>query len=874
MSALLAALRISRRSIIRAKARSALIIVMIGLPVLAVTAVLTFSATENLRPEERLTMDLGAADAKLTDTGAAGPIRQDATGYDWRPRKDGGSPRSRAEILALAGPGSRIIPMNSGSAEYWTGTAYGFAQVLEVDLRDPMAGAMFPLVRGGYPQAADEVVVTDSMEPAVGSTLRYTRDDVPKRVVGTVVSQPGNRRRAIIGLPGSLNPGSGVTDAERSWLLDAPAPVTWTETRRFNQAGVTVLSRAVLENPPPVGGGPDQAVEEPGTRSTITRSGVLAAVSGVTLAVLEVVLLAGPAFAVGLRRRRRELALITAQGGSARHLRLVVLADGLTLGLAAAVLGAALGIAVARGIVAWAGIWPAGGLGAFEIPFGQIVLVAALAVVSGVAAAVVPAVQAARADAVAALAGRRVEARDRTGWPLLGLVLLAAGAGAMVYGVRSTDAVVLFGAVLGLLGLVMVTPWLIRRIGGLAGGFPLPLRLAVRDASRNRGRTAPAVVAVLAAAAAFSTVAVGVASSERASEEYYRPAYPTGTTAIHGDDVTEESWKEIRQIVDRTLPGVPLVETYRPIDAKGRTVDFRARDGKCSRCMTSTGPLNEIPVGGPDLLRLLLGRTDRAAEAALAEGKAVVFNPKAIRDGRLRLRTWTRGSDQEKEQVLTVPAVLVTVPGPFNVRGVLPVAAITRAGFIPKLSHLLVDPAVASLTPEQEQRLSGPVRAVTPNVAVETERGVRRNRADRVTGIMWVMAGLASLVVLGGTLTASGLAAADARPDLDTLSAVGARPLTRRLVAAGQATVVAGFGVPLGLLAGLVPGLALASQVSLRRDAEREIALNGVPFEKLGVILSVPWQTLLVVGIGLPLLAALIAMASARTRVTPTRRLG
>ena len=66
MSALLAALRISRRGIGRAKGRSALIIVMIGLPILALTAGLTLDATRDIGPRERVTMDLGAADAKVT----------------------------------------------------------------------------------------------------------------------------------------------------------------------------------------------------------------------------------------------------------------------------------------------------------------------------------------------------------------------------------------------------------------------------------------------------------------------------------------------------------------------------------------------------------------------------------------------------------------------------------------------------------------------------------------------------------------------------------------------------------------------------------------------------------------------------------------
>ncbi|MEV0424305.1 FtsX-like permease family protein [Streptosporangium canum] len=880
MSALLAALRISRRGIGRARARSALIIVMIGLPVLAVTAVLTFGATEEIRPEERLTMDLGSADAKLTDARTTQPIRQDEAGRTWRQKERDRPPRSRADMQALIGPGSRIIPMNQSVGEFWAGDGYAIAAVREVDLRDPMAGGMFPLVRGHYPQAADEVVVVASMKAAVGETLRYSRDDVPKRVVGKVVRQPGRDGNTIIGLPGSMIPATAtsvplsVPGVDRFWLVDAPGPVTWNETLRLNRAGVAVESRAVLEDPPPA-----EMMPQPAGGQIFTSfrgMTILTVVLGVILVVIEVVLLAGPAFAVGLRRRRGELALISAQGGSARHLKLVVLADGLTLGLAAAVLGAALGIGVARGIVSYIGIWPAGALGPFEVPFGRIALVAALAVFSGLAAAAVPAVQAARVDVVAALAGRRAEPRNRAGWPLLGLVLLVAGVGAMAFGVRSPSAVMFFGGVLGLLGMVMVAPMLVRLVGGLAGGLPLPLRLAVRDAARNRGRTAPAVVAVLAAAAAFSAVAVEVASDARLAEKHHRALYPIGTTAIYGADVTEESWRKIRPIVGKTLPGVPLLEAYHPVDAKGVTVNFHPRDGRvgCRSCMTWTGPLGELPAGGPGLLRLLLGRTDLAAEAALAEGKAVLFDPGTVSDGRVRLDVWSQTTDEVKPRVVTVPAVAVTVRGPSLVAGVMPVGAITKAGLAPRLSHLIVDPAVAVLTPQQHQRLSGPVRAVTSKVAVQTERGTISNRDDRNDNVMWIMAAFASVVALGGTFAAAGLAAADARPDLDTLSAVGARPGTRRLVAAGQAVFVAGLGVPLGLLAGLVPGLAMAGQRALERDAVQGVGLNGVLYGKVGLVLSVPWPALLAVGIGLPLAAALIAMTFAGTRVTPVRRTG
>ena len=54
------------------------------------------------------------------------------------------------------------------------------------------------------------------------------------------------------------------------------------------------------------------------------------------LALLEIVLLAGPAFAVSARRRQRQLALVAANGGTPAHVRRIVLADGVVLGLVAA----------------------------------------------------------------------------------------------------------------------------------------------------------------------------------------------------------------------------------------------------------------------------------------------------------------------------------------------------------------------------------------------------------------------------------------------------------------------------------------------------------------------------------------------------------
>ncbi|WP_433218897.1 FtsX-like permease family protein [Microtetraspora malaysiensis] len=868
MSAVRAALRISRRDMWRAKGRSLLILVMIGLPVLAITAAFTYTSTSELDPRERLRWDLGAAAALVTDTELVGPVRQDAERAGLLTELSGTTrpPLAKAEIEAVAGPGARVIRSFEGYGKYQERDGYRDAMIWEADARDPVTTSRFHLLDGRFPQAEDEVAVSDVVGVPVGNILRVTRDGIAKRVVGVVRASPpaaGYDVRQIITLPGTLL-GHVNGDSHRSrWLIETRLPVTWDQVRQANEKGLTVLSRAVLDDPPAIGDGQDDVG---GYRPSLSWNEPLVA----AVLVTQVVLLAGPAFAVGLRRRRRELALIAAQGGSARQLKLIVISDGLVLGAGASVLGAVLGVGVARGIVAAAGQWPDGELGPFDVPVGMVAVIVALGTLSGLAAAIVPAVQAARWDVAAALAGRRDTRRDRAGRPLLGTLVAVLGGVALAYAALSgrLDAFIA-GALLGELGLVMIMPWLVRRIGPLAGRLPLPLRLAVRDGVRNRGRTAPAVVAVMAAAATFGMIVVVSDSSMARDERMYRGPYTQGTTAIYGAEVTEESWRTIRGIAAETLPGGPLIEAFIPVDAKGEPLRPDLLERGCDGCRVYNA-WDGLPLGGPDLLRYVLGRTDPAAEAALAAGRAVVFNQAGVRNGEavLTLPPQNATTDAEPARV-SLPATFVRVDGPAPASGVAPVSAFTSRGYAVKLTHLLVDPQVRRLTPAEVRRLDGPVRAVTARVAVAAERGPD-NRGLRGLHPFIIAA---ALIALAATFSATALAAADSRGDMETLSALGARPRTRRAVVAGQAALIAGLGVPVGLLAGL--GLAAVESAQLAvmfQGIPPDWAPNGYRFPDPGFVLAVPWVQFVAVAVGLPLLAALVAGLFARTRVRVSRR--
>lgn len=875
MSALRAAARIAWREIRRAKGRSALIVVMIGLPVLAFTAFLTLQATRHLDVRESPSSRLGAADALISAIGDV--VEQTPDGGDWSSSGRGGAPPDEAAARAVLAPGSRLLPYHRGTIAYPAERGPGFVEVAELDLRDPLTRGMCTLRRGRPPAGPGEVVVSAAMARAgveVGDALPYLRGRGTVRVVGILARSPEFFSHVVVGLPGTLLDGP----AERRWLVDTGGrPVTWADVGRLNRAGFLVLSRAVILNPPP------ERAEPVVVRPESVAQGALVT----TMIVLQVVLAAGPAFAVGLRRRRRRLALVAAQGGAPRHLRLVVLAEGLILGAGAALLGLAGGIGVvAAGVplvralgverddVFLVGLFV--GTGPLDVPWAAVVPVAVLGAVSGVIAAVLPAVQAARQDVAAVLGGRdaTVSARYRMRRAVPAALLVAAGGTATAFAVRQDNLVwIAAAALLTQLGLVALTPWLVTVAGRAAGRLPLPLRLAVRDAARHRTRTACAVAAVMAAATAMSAMTITLNSRNAMMRDGYTAGVPAGTTVIDGERVPEKNWPAIVAAVRRELPGVRPVEVHRARDAAGTPVRLAVPETDCEiRCGVShPGPRgNDLPVGDERLLRLVQGRPDPAASAALAAGRAVVFDRRLVRDGRLTLEVLA-GEGRTRRSV-TMPAVVAAAADPRHAVAVLPEAAVRAAGLTLEVRRLLVDPAERRLDAGSEARLRHGLRAVHEDAFANVERGYERDIGPTLQALTLA----AIVVILGATFAVTGLAAADLRPDLATMAAAGAAPRLRRLVVAGQALFISGLGTAVGLAAGAVAAVAAAWSIAAGPSGEvpryrvDDGFVTAVPPHT--PLVEVPWPYVAVVVVGLPVLAALVAGAATRTRFTLARR--
>ncbi|MEU4411286.1 FtsX-like permease family protein [Streptosporangium sp. NPDC023963] len=829
MSAVRVALRVARRSAWRSRGRSALIMVMIGLPVLVITALLTLAETMQVTPREGLVATLGTADVHLSQAPEGTVLQQDPTGGNWSTGDDGATaPRpGAAEVAALLGPGTRLLPFNTGMLRLGTEPV----DALETDLRDPLTRGMLTLSEGRLPSAR-EVAVTPALGLRPGDLLRPS-GAAPLTVVGVVEHPHQPSLRKVVGPDLPLAPDELWSPREYGdgWLADTAKPVSWTDVPALNAAGLFVTSRTMITD------SSWSPVRDPA--ATVQYTVGIGAM--VIMVVLVTVLLAGPAFAVGLRRRRRELAEIAAQGGSAGQLRTIVLADGLVLGAPATLVATALGIAAgvlgAPVLARWGG--QAGPPG---VPWPPVLCVAALGLLTGLVAALVPAVQAARQNTATVLAGRAPTAPDRRGWPLLGATLVLAGLGATVVARRQPGSVwVLSSAVLVLLGLVALTPWLVRQTGRPAARLRLPLRVAVRDAVRHRSRTASAVAAVMAVTATVVAVGIGTHSEYMDRRNAYTSARPAGMLAIWAGTINDATWKKLRAEAARQLPGVPLATGYQARNADNRRYALRYTvrwNGIRTR--------RTAAIGDQALLRLLQGRHDPRAAAALASGKAVVFDAAALRNGRLALRASSTSGPPRR---LEVPAVLATPADEHQGGALLPRALVEQAGFSTTESQLYAMHRLPA-----GSRLWRDLHKVTPRVTVASEEGYRNTPDPGLWG--WLVGAL--VLVVGGTLAATRLAAADTRPERATMAAIGAPPGTLRMVVAGQALYISGLGALVGLVAGAVTGVALS----------RPMTTHGAGDP---ATIAVPWPFVVAVVVGLPVLATAAALIT-RTRPPLARR--
>ncbi|MEQ4498236.1 MAG: ABC transporter permease, partial [Nocardioides kribbensis] len=392
-------LRLAWRDARRAKGRSLLVLVMIALPVMGVAAADTLYSTQSVSGVEGLERRLGTAEARVSLAPGSREAVQDAdpdTGVSAvGPRRDPGRATLTDVERVLGVSDLPAVELETESTRAATDDGQTYVELTGTDLLDPLTRGLVEPVSGRLPRTDGEVVVNADLAergPGVGEELELA-GGTRLEVVGIVESAQGRGFPMAWARPAAVDgQGAGST------LLIGGAAVTWEQVRALNALGATVLSRAVVTDPPPESALPpeirgfDEGIDE----ATVT---VLALV--VVMVLIEVVLLAGPAFAVGARRQSRTLALIAAAGGVPGQARRVVLATGVVLGSLGAVLGLALGLLAAVALTPVLQGFSTTRFGPFDVTWLHLAGIAAFGTLSALLAAAVPAWIASRQDVVA-----------------------------------------------------------------------------------------------------------------------------------------------------------------------------------------------------------------------------------------------------------------------------------------------------------------------------------------------------------------------------------------------------------------------------------------------------------------------------------------
>ncbi|MGI8759502.1 MAG: FtsX-like permease family protein, partial [Acidimicrobiales bacterium] len=435
-----ALLRVARRDVRRHRGRSLLIVLLVALPVAAMTLALVLGRTAELTPDQRASGYLGQADL-LVDSAGVDP-------GEWQ------------EILPAGSRWVRVGQDFDGIAVV-RGDELFRASAFETELGGPLVAGRWQLVEGRAAAGGDELVVSPDVAGdlgvAVGDRLELRRPRRTVTVTGIAIMPTRLGWPFVVVPPGWWSAGgAGSGHDGGQWLVDvggaevesvveslqaAFAPVEPVLSEAFRNGGpsryLSVHTRADLRSE----GSPNLAGQ-------VTITYVVGA-----LALAWTGAVAAAAFAVGARRRLREVGLVAAAGGGPRQLRGLLLADGAVLGAWGATAGVGLGLAAAAAMRPHLDRLFDHVIGPLRVPVLAVVGAATVGALAAILAAVAPARGAARVPVLAALAGTRPPRPRTRSWLAVGAVALAVGLGLCWRGGGTGSETAVVRGVLAVVGL-------------------------------------------------------------------------------------------------------------------------------------------------------------------------------------------------------------------------------------------------------------------------------------------------------------------------------------------------------------------------------------------------------------------------------------
>jgi putative ABC transport system permease protein len=573
------------------------------------------------------------------------------------------------------------------------------------------------------------------------------------------------------------------------------------------------------------------------------------------LAFIGLVSVAG--FSVMAQRRLRGLGMLSAIGATERNLRLVMITNGLAVGVAGALAGTVLGL------IAWFAYSPSlqrstgHVIDAANLPWWAIAVGALLAVATSVLASRRPAKMMAAVPVVAALSGRPAPPKALRRSALPGVVVFVIGVGCLATADGLTGATgsgggpalhLVIGLVAVVVAIALLAPLAVSLLAATAGSWlPVAVRIAVRDLARYHARSGAALAATTFAV--FLATGICVVTSFQfdntlnwtgpnlSSSQAIVYAAPPQNGPTVGGPLNSTQLAQVNSHIS-SLAASLHARSVVPLETAGATL--HQVGAQTHRDFSGT-----VYVATPQLLAAYGIRASQIAPGA----DVLTMRPGLASLPRMEL-TWGGfglqqgpGGFVHKDQTLpdctlsggclAGPAIATASGLPSGTSApntVITEHAVSTYKLPVQLTGWLIQ-AAGPLTAAQV----GAARqfAVAYGATVETESSSigPGEISDAATALGMVIA-------LGVLAMSVGLIRSETAQDLRTLTATGASPATRRTITAATAAALGLLAAVLGMAGAVIAGLAWA---------------HG----SLSVIFGdVPLNDVLILLIGLPLVAA------------------
>jgi len=699
----------------------------------------------------------------------------------------------------------------------------------QIDVRDQnpqgvFSKPMLAIVSGRYPTADREAALTrraaDLYDAQVGSTVTVGR--LPVTVVGIVENPAELDDTFVLVAPGTISaPTRYGLLISRSSLDPSGRRDGTTEIRDSSSTNLNAFN-----------------IQSQGSNGPAVAALVLVAT---TLALALVGLIAAAGFVVVAHRRQRQLGLLAAIGASQRQVRMVMVFNGMIVGVVAALIGAVFGLA------GWAVAAPAIERAAnhridrLDLPWVLIGAIMFLAAAMATLAAWQPARAASRQSVVAALSGRPTPPRPVHRSLLLTAVFVGGGAVAIVKshatGTHVRPPFLICGILGVVIGVVFVTPAAVRALGMLARRLPFSPRLALRDLARYQARAAAALAAItLGLGIGVGVIALAAANAHAASQGNLSDHeimihVRTGTTESLTPAQLAELDQHVAQVVAALGPGlaaVPLNLAFAASTTGGEPSPEPVTLG--IRRDANSLEFASMPfVATPEVLAAygidpatIEPETDIVTSRT---GTMVLLVLPPRNDGAINGKA---RPDFDAPPPATQHVDLPTWSGAPN--SLITEGALERLNLVSRRSAYIVESPHAFTAAQ----IKG-ARAAAAGLGLEIETRDQQDSLSSVRNYATLIGALLAIAVVGMTV---GLIRGEAARDIRTMTATGASARTRRAVTANTAGALAGLGAVLGI-------------------GGAYIALIAAFHAKLGKLTPVPVNNLLVLAMGLPAVAAL-----------------